>query len=332
MSSPSVALTCDPVAGLITGDGYQVYRDGTMIAGGGTTPLPTGSYVDKDPSLAWGTTHQYQFGAGQPGRYGPLSSPLSVVLTQPADTTPPAAPGRPTALSVTTTSVALQWPDNTEPDLNYYIVERATGTTTASTYTVVGAQVTDNSFTDSTVSAGTSYWYRVKAVDSSGNISLASQSVGPLAAAVTPATPTGLAVTTPSPHQAKVDWTAVSGANGYSVYRDGALVASGVQTNTFTETIDPGDYVYQVAAGLAPNLSPLSTPVAVQVYGILFVPSSITIPAGKFGTTQPVQYQISVTGRGRFTVADDQPWLDAQPAAGTLSDVPTLVTLSADPR
>ena len=83
-----------------------------------------------------------------------------------ADTEPPAAP---TALTATTgaETVALDWADNTEPDLaSYRIYRRNADGTWPSAPTATSSA---SSYTDSSVVGGTSYTYRVTAVDQANN-------------------------------------------------------------------------------------------------------------------------------------------------------------------
>jgi hypothetical protein len=94
----------------------------------------------------------------------------------PPDTT---APAQPTGLSATPgdRSVALQWTANGEPDLHGYRVYRNGETTPI-------AAPTTNSYTDTGLTNGAAYSYRVTAVDRSGNESTAA---GPVSA--TPVAP-----------------------------------------------------------------------------------------------------------------------------------------------
>jgi hypothetical protein len=88
------------------------------------------------------------------------------------DTDPPA---QVTGLGVTTgsdTQLNLSWTANTEADLGYYNVYRgitAGFTVTPGTTTPVG-QPTTNSFSDTGLTGSTTYYYKVAAVDNSGNI------------------------------------------------------------------------------------------------------------------------------------------------------------------
>ena len=71
----------------------------------------------------------------------------------------------------------LSWAANTEPDLDHYNVYRGTTpgfTVTLGTTTPVG-EPTTNSYSDTGLTAATTYYYKVSAVDASGNI-------GPLSA------------------------------------------------------------------------------------------------------------------------------------------------------
>ena len=86
-----------------------------------------------------------------------------------SDTTPPAAP---TGLGATagTNLVDLTWNANGESDLAGYNIYRAT--TSGGPYTKLnGAWLTQASYSDTSATGGTTYYYVVAAVDTSGNIS-----------------------------------------------------------------------------------------------------------------------------------------------------------------
>lgn len=82
---------------------------------------------------------------------------------------PPGPPTAPTGVNATAKPLAIEvnWDDNTEQDLAYYIVYRNTSPNAAVDY----AHVYSSYFVDKGVSYGTTYYYRIKAVDWSGNIS-----------------------------------------------------------------------------------------------------------------------------------------------------------------
>lgn len=80
---------------------------------------------------------------------------------------PLAAPVNLVANTFSGSRVDITWTPS--PAANHYQVERTQNITTA--YTIVSGNVTATSFNDNTVSSGTAYLYRVRAVDSSSNLS-----------------------------------------------------------------------------------------------------------------------------------------------------------------
>lgn len=326
-TTKTISVSCSPVSGLIPGDGYQVFRDGVAIAGASAgAELPSPSYVDNDVSLDYGQTHLYQMSAGQVTRYGPRTTPgKNVTLVAPKDTQAPAAPARPSATAVTTTRADLTWAANSETDFATYTLERKTG---SGSYSTLASGLETTSYSDTTVASGNTYGYRLRAVDTSGNISVPGQELlVPIVA--TPSTPTGLTATTPAPRQVSLTWT--GSAVAYDVYRNGVLVKSGVPTTSYTETVPPGDYSYTVTAGVPPNASSPSSPVGVSAYGISSIATSIDLGSVRAGATTPLTVTASLTGRGTVTVTDNASWLSVSPSSFTLSDTPTVVTYSGNP-
>jgi hypothetical protein len=86
-----------------------------------------------------------------------------------ADTTPPAAPAS-TSATAGDGRVSVDWSDVSDPDLGGYRVERKTGTGSWSQIATTSA----SAFTDTKVTIGTTYTYRARAHDGSGNVSAAS--------------------------------------------------------------------------------------------------------------------------------------------------------------
>ena len=139
------------------------------------------------------------------------------------DTTPPAPP---TGLSATAgnASVSLSWAANSETDLAGYNLYRST--TNGGPYTQVNTSLlTARTFSDSGLTNGTTYYYVVKAVDTSSNVSNASSQAsatptGGTTDTTPPAPPTGLTAT-PGNASASLAWSANTEPDlgGYNVYR-----------------------------------------------------------------------------------------------------------------
>ncbi|MBI5230962.1 MAG: fibronectin type III domain-containing protein, partial [Coriobacteriales bacterium] len=218
---------------------YAVYRDGVAIATGLTGTTFT------DTNAETGTDYSYTVVAVDAS--GNASDPSTAVTAASADDSAPAAP---TGLSAVDTpndnggSIDLSW--DAVPGASSYAVYRdGVGITSALAAT---------SFTDDTAETGTSYTYTVTAFDGSGNESPASAGASAASAdTLAPEVPSGLsAADTPNDHGGSIDlsWDAVSGAAGYTVYRDGAELAAGITGTSYTDatTADGTVYSYTVSA------------------------------------------------------------------------------------
>jgi len=149
---------------------------------------------------------------------------------------------------------------------------------------VCGSGSNNLAYLDATAANGTTYYYKVQAINPNGSSSNSPASAGaaPLASLGTsaPAAPAGVSVAGTASHQVILGWNAVSGANFYSVWRStlvdngggasnllGTLILNNSTTNTtYTDTTptDGSIYSYFVTATSAAGTSPNSaTAVAV---------------------------------------------------------------------
>ena len=175
-----------------------------------------------------------------------------------ADVTPPASPQGLTA-TPGSGSIALAWTANTEADLRGYNVYRSTSSPVAQGAPLNVAPLTTTGFIDNSVSAGTTYYYVVTAVDLSGNSSPPSGEVSasPLVPNLPPVVNAGLDQSIALPAQASlsgaasdpdgapgplsVEWTAPSGP--------GTVTFSSPQTTTTTASFSvAGTYTLRLTA------------------------------------------------------------------------------------
>jgi len=267
-----VSLTWTASSGATT---YNVYRSTTS---GAETLLASAvsstSYADS--SVTNGTTYYYKVAAVNAGGTSPLSSEVSA-------TPQVAAPPAPTNLVATAgnAQVSLTW--TASSGATSYNIYRAT---TSGTETLLQSGVSSTTFTDSSVTNGTTYYYKVAAVNAGGTSPLSSEvSATPQVAA--PAAPTNLTATAGNA-QVSLTWTTSSGATSYNIYRSttsGAetLLASGVSSTSYTDSsVSNGTtYYYKVAALNAGGTSPLSSEVsATPQVPAPAAPTNLTATAG----------------------------------------------------
>jgi hypothetical protein len=213
--------------------GYNLYR---ATAPGGPYTKVNSSLITyttyTNTRLTNGTTYCYVVTAIN-NQVPAKESPYSVeVCAMARDNVAPAAP---TGLATTAGDavVHVAWSANTESDLaGFNLYRRVQGTVP---YSKVNANlIAGTTFDDSGVTNATTYNYILKAVDTSTNESLPSNSVTATPQAAPPASPTGL-VATPGDASAHLSWNANGEANlaGYHVYRS---LASGTGYSRRTTT------------------------------------------------------------------------------------------------
>ncbi len=249
---------------------YAVYRDtaqnGSFTLEVGTTPGISLIDSGQNGGLQAGATYWYVVKALAPdGAGGTVSSSQSnPAWGVPTDTVPPAAPA---GLAVSDTGrgeLDLAWAANSEPDLagyNLYRDSSATGSFAARLNPELIPPVTSPTYADATVTAGVYYYYRVTAVDRTGNESVPSVPVqGDPTDNVPPAQPQGLVVTNPGTgRRLDLAWTANTERDlaGYEVrrsteqdFKSSARVAGPVSGTSFSDTgvVDGTTYYYRIVA------------------------------------------------------------------------------------
>jgi fibronectin type 3 domain-containing protein len=147
---------------------------------------PTGSAI-----------HRYRVRARNVAGFSDASNLVS------ADVRLPAAPTNFTATTVSATRIDLAWTDNADNELDYEI-QRCTGAGCATFPDVFSAPAGATTFADTTVTAGLSYTYRIRARAAAGPSEFAGDAT---ANTQPPATPTALAATTISGTQIDLAWT-----------------------------------------------------------------------------------------------------------------------------
>lgn len=155
----------------------------------------------------------------------PLNTPTSGGFNAPAV---PGVPTNVTALVVSSTRVDVTWLRQEESQS--YVVERSPNGTTG--WSVLGTPVTEG-LSDTTVTGGNDYYYRVSAVNWGGTGSpstVVHVNTGTVSAP--PGTPSGLSATAISSSEIDLDWTDTSTATSYIVERSPDGTANWTQIDT----------------------------------------------------------------------------------------------------
>lgn len=158
--------------------GYHVHR--SAISGSGFNKITASPVVDAsflDVNAPAGVRRYYYVTAvDNNGNESGQSNEVSAERTVSADTTPPAVPSGLNAIGIDT-GVSLTWVANTEPDLGGYYLYRSN--TSSGTYSQLNsAVITGTSYNDTSAARGTTYFYKIAAVDTpAGNSSALSGSV-----------------------------------------------------------------------------------------------------------------------------------------------------------
>ena len=193
--------------------------------------------------LNWNTTYYWRVNARD--SFGSTSSWSTSRYFKTAVGPPPEAPSDLIATAVSSSRIDLSWQDNSSDETGFKI-EKKTGSGSYSQIATVGAGIT--SYSNTSLSAGTTCYYRVRAYSSAGNSEYSNE------ASATTLPPPPPAPTLKSPASAstvpsltpRLEWNASSGATEY-----GLQVAT---TSSFTNLIvnETGitDLFYDVSEGI----------------------------------------------------------------------------------
>jgi fibronectin type 3 domain-containing protein len=236
-------LTWDTVAGAT---GYSIYRSTSPDSGFTYLKGVTGtSYTNT--GLTTGKTYYYQIKAYVMVGSRKVMSPVSATISAKP------IPAKPTGLKVVSAGYdrnKITW--NTVTGATGYSIYRSTSPDSGFTYL---KGVTTNSYTNTGLTTGTTYYYQIKAYTLVGTTKVYSATSTTVNAKPVPAKPTGLKATVASTTSIKVSWNTVAGATGYSIYRStspdsGFTYLKGVTTNSYTNTgLTTGKtYYYKVRA------------------------------------------------------------------------------------
>ena len=162
----------------------------------------------------------------------------------------PAAPVVKLGNSASSGKPVLTW--NAVPGATSYKVYRATSK--SGTYSLLGT-VTTTSYTNTGAKEGTTYYYKVKAVNGAGESAYSNVVSGKVVVTPKPAAPVVKIGNSASSGKPQLTWDAVSGADSYNVYRavSGEGAYTKINSTTATSYVNTGakegvTYYYKITA------------------------------------------------------------------------------------
>ena len=150
--------------------GYRVERcQGASCTNFAQIATPTGTTFS-NTGLAAGTTYRYRVRAiDAAGNLSAYSAIATATTAASADTTPPTVPSSLTATANGSTAINLSWTASTDNvGVTGYRVERCQGASCTNFAQI--ATPTGTTFSNTGLAAGTTYRYRVRAIDAAGNL------------------------------------------------------------------------------------------------------------------------------------------------------------------
>ncbi|MBI4286690.1 MAG: DUF4399 domain-containing protein [Chloroflexi bacterium] len=241
-------------------------------------PPNTTSYIDI--TVQPRTTYFYRVQAVNAVGDSPLSNVVTVTTPDPA-----AVPATPTGLSariVSATRVDLTWTDVATTETGYHIEKAADAIFPANATTHVPLPANSTSYSDTAVAAGQTLFYRVHAVNASGD---SANSNVVQVALIAPSAPTGLVATAAGPGQVDLAWTDNSAnESGFRIERatDGvtfsAVGTTGPNVTASSDTlVSPSTaYTYRVVAFNGVGNSAASSTTSVTTAATTVVPAAPT--------------------------------------------------------
>jgi len=169
---------------------------------------------------------------------------------------PPAAPGGLTATAVSTSQINLSWTDNSNNETGFKLERKVGATGSYTEVATLGANVT--SYSNTGLSASTSYYYRIRATNATGDSAYSNEANATTFTPPPPAAPGSLVATAVSTSQINLSWT--DNSNDESEFKierkTGAggsytqIATAGANTTAYSDTgLSPfTNYYYRVRA------------------------------------------------------------------------------------
>lgn len=242
-------------------DGYQIWHstDGSSFSLLDTLLTSNTSY--NHTGLSEATRHYYKVRSYKGSDYS--------AYTNTADTyTKPATPTIGAVTANSTTSITVNWTDNSSGEASYYVERSPDGSGSWSVVSSQGADTT--SFTDTGLTVDTPYFYRVRC-SVGGVYSLYSDTGDGFS---NPAPVTGLTVTNLLSTKQRLTWTNPNvHFTNFQVYQDGSQIGTTTSTSYDVTGLTANTaYTYKIRVNYGGSLSAFTSDVVETTYHALIAP------------------------------------------------------------
>jgi fibronectin type 3 domain-containing protein len=285
--------------------GYSVERSLSSTSGfAQIASLAANTTTYTSTGLAAGTTYYYRVrGSAKNGTYSTYSNVASARTTSTAPT--PIAPSNLASASPSSSQITLAWTDNSTNETGFR-VERAPAS--AGPWTYIGATAATG-YGDSGLAAGTPYYYRVQAYNTSGNSAYSNTTTATTQGGTgVPAVPGNLTAASVSSSQINLVWADTSGnETGFKIERSTstspwaqiATVGANVASYSSTGLAASTPYSFRVRANNTAGDSGYSNTASATTSAA----SSGALWSKRFGSTADDRGQtVAVDGQGRVAV------------------------------
>jgi len=250
MSSNSIMVSWASVSGAAD---YYIYRSAS--ASGVYSYLGSSSSTAySDTGLSANTAYYYKVSASNSFGESAQSSYVSATTWPSGSGTAPSTPTGVSATAISSSSITVSW--NAASGAIGYNIYRSTSD--SGTYRSLGS-TSSTAYSDTELSASTTYYYKVFAYNSNGGSAQSGYVSATTESGIVPDTPTGVTAwsTITSMGRITVSWNPVSEATGYKIYRSTSASGWGVYyyvgSTSSTAYTDTGlaaytNYSYKVSA------------------------------------------------------------------------------------
>lgn len=285
--SSQAVLTWSTVSGASSYTLFWKTSSGVSSSDTSIASISTNSYTHT--SLTNGTVYYYKVAAVDSSVTGALSSEVSTTPAADSGGSSASTLSAPANLTATATTgtATLDW--DAVSGATSYTLYWGTSSGITSSSSAITSISTDN-YTHSSLSNGSTYYYKVAAVDSSGIGTLSSE----VSASPVLSVPANLSATSGNA-QTSLDWDAVTGATSYTLFwgtssgiNSSSSSVTSISTDNYTHTgLTNGTVYYYKIAGVDSSTGTLSaevsaTPVSPQMGGaiqgtVLSLSNSVTL-------------------------------------------------------